>query len=116
MKKKPDAPLDALRREYKRLSERLAAIGYISQGTVLDRSTLRSPRAGYQWTRKVAKKTISVALSPEQYQSLKQAIANRRELDKTISKMERLSRQILFQTLPDTKRRKPLRKKVLGLV
>jgi hypothetical protein len=116
MKKKPDAALDALRREYKRLSKRLAGIGYISQGTVLDRSTLRSPRAGYQWTRKVAQKTISVALSPEQYQSLKQAIANRRELDKTISKMERLSRQILFQTLPDTNRRKPLRKKVLGLI
>ena len=116
MKKKTDAPLQALRREYKRLSEHLATIGYISQGTVLDRSTLRSPRAGYQWTRKVAKKTISVALSSEQYHSFKQAIANRRELDKTISKMEKLSRQILFHTLPDTNRRKRLSKRVLGLI
>jgi len=30
--------------------------------------------------------------------------------------MERLSRQILFATLPDTRRRKPLVKKVLGLI
>jgi hypothetical protein len=30
--------------------------------------------------------------------------------------MERLSRQILFETLPDTHRRKSLSKKVLGTI
>src|SRR4051794_15406397 len=34
---------------------------------------------------------------------------------KTITQMEKLSRQILFETLPDTGRRKSLPKKVLGL-
>ena len=71
--------------------------GYISHGSVLDRSTLRPPRSGYQWTRKVARKTITVALSPEQFQFLRKAIQNGRNLQKTIGKMERLSRQILFQ-------------------
>jgi hypothetical protein len=109
-------PASALPRPYQRLAARLAHTGYISQGSVLDRSTLRPPRSGYQWTRKVARKTITVALSPEQFQSLRQAIANARKLQKTIAKMERLSRQILFATLPDTRRRKPLVKKVLGLI
>ncbi len=83
---------------------------------MLDRSTLHPPRSGYQWTRKVARKTITVALSPEQFASLRQAVANRRTLQKTIAKMEQLSRKILFDALPDTNRRKPLGNKVLGLI
>jgi hypothetical protein len=116
MKEKFTSRADALHRQYQRLSRSLAGIGYISQGSVLDRSTLKPPRSGYQWTRKIAQKTITLALSPEQFQSLKKAIANRRKLDKTISKMENLSRQILFETLPDTNRRKSLPKKVLGTI
>jgi len=107
-------PLQSLQRAYRRLSGSLAGIGYISQGSVLDRSTLQPPRSGYQWTRKLAQKTITVALSPEQFQHLRNAIENRRTLTKTLTKMEKLSRQILFSTLPDTSRRKPLPKKVLG--
>ena len=106
----------ALARQYDQLRRSLAHLGYISQGSVLDRSTLHPPRSGYQWTRKVARKTITVALSPEQFDSLSQAVANRRTLQKTIAKMEQLSRQILFDTLPDARRRKPLGKKVLGLI
>jgi hypothetical protein len=115
MKKKP-APPDALKRQYHRLRESLAQIDCISHGSVLDRSTLRPPRSGYQWTRKEARKTITVALSPEQFQFLRKAIENRRNLQKTIGKMERLSRQILFESIPDTHRRKSLPKKVLGLI
>ena len=114
--KKTASPLNAWERQYERLRLRLAQTGYISQGSVLDRSTLKSGRSGYQWTRKVAKKTITVALSREQFQSLKQAIENERKLWKTMEQMERLSRQILFATVPDTCRRKRLSKKVLGLI
>lgn len=116
MKKKKTARSAPLHREYQRLSRSLAEIGYISQGSVLDRSTLQPPRSGYQWTRKVARKTITVALSAEQFRSLGKAIANRRTLEKTVTKMEKLSRQILFETLPDTRRRKILPKKVLGTI
>jgi hypothetical protein len=114
--KKKTAPTGALQRQYRRLCSSLARTGYISQGSVLDRSTLRCPRSGYQWTRKVASKTITVALSPEQYGALAEAIDNRRRLEGTIRKMEKLSRQILFGNLPDTHRRKSLPKKVLGLI
>ena len=113
MKKKNGAD-DARPRHYQRLCARLANLGYISQGSVVDRAQLRPPRSGYQWTRKVARKTITVALSREQFLALRTAIQNRRVLQKTMAQMEKLSRQILFGTLPDTRRRKPLPKKVLG--
>jgi hypothetical protein len=115
MKKQP-ASVDALRRQYQRLCASLVSTGYISQGSVLDRSQLRTPRSGYQWTRKVARKTVTVALSPEQFRSLAEAIQNRRHLEKTIAQMERLSRQILFKTVPDTHRRKTLPKRTLGFI
>jgi hypothetical protein len=114
--KKKTVSARVLQRQYQRLCSSLASTGYISQGSVLDRSRLRPSRSGYQWTRKVARKTITVALSPEQFHSLGLAIQNRRRLQKTIAKMEKLSRQILFGTLPDTRRRKSLPKKVLGLI
>jgi len=109
-------PTASLERRYQRLCASLASTGYISQGSVLDRSTLRPPRSGYQWTRKLARKTITLALSPQQFDFLRKAIENRRRLQKTIDAMEKLSRQILFQTLPDTRRLKPLRKKDFGLI
>jgi hypothetical protein len=114
MKKRKNLTLQSLERQYRRLSSSLAGLGYISQGSVLDRSTLRPPRSGYQWTRKLAQKTVTVALSPEQFQHLRKAIRNRRALSKTLTQLENLSRQILFSALPDTTRRKPLPKKVLG--
>ena len=114
--KNKTASTESLVRQYQRLRSSLASIGYISQGSVLDRSRLRPPRSGYQWTRKVARRTITVALSQEQFHALGAAIQNRRKLQKTITQMEKLSRRILFGTLPDTSRHKSLPKKVLGLI
>lgn len=111
--KKP--PVTSWRREYERLRQTLARTGYITQGSVVDRSRLKNPRSGYQWTRKAAQKTITVALTAQQFRALRQAIQNRQALAKTLGRMERLSRKILFATLPDTQRRKHLSPKVLGL-
>src|SRR5258708_39490217 len=108
MSQKKALSLESLQKQYQRLSGSLAGIGYISQGSVVDRSKLRRPRSGYQWTRKVAQKTLTVALSPEQFQEVRKAVENRRRLAKTLAIMESLSRQILFVSLPDTRRRKPL--------
>jgi len=115
-KKTQTGPLEAWQRQYQRLRASLSRTGYISQGSVVDRSTLRAPRSGYQWTRKLARKTVTVALSLEQYRGLRVAIKNRRKLQRTIAQMEKLSRQILFKTVPDTRRRKSLPKRVLGLI
>src|SRR5260370_23682848 len=115
MRKTPVLP-DSLQHEYDRLRQSLAQIGYISQGSVLNRSTLRPPRSGYQWTRKVSGKTVTVALSAQQFSAFSQAVQNQRRLWKTVKKMEALSRRILFASLPDTQRRKKLSRKVLGLI
>lgn len=113
MKKTSGDPIQ-LEREYQRLRASVAKIGHISQGSVQDRTGRKSGR-GYQWTRKVAAKTVSVALTPEQFQKMKQAVANRRALQRLIQKMEQISRQIIFETSPHPARRKRLSKKVLGL-
>ena len=103
-----------LARQYARLQRQLAAIGWISHGSVQD----RGPGAGgpcYQWTRKEKGKTVTVALSVEQYTELKAAIENWRQLQKILRQMQHLSRQRIFQTLPPPPRRKRLSYKVLGL-
>jgi hypothetical protein len=101
--------------KYAQLRARLACLGWISQGYVQD----RGPGAGgpcYQWTRKVKAKTVSVALSREQYEALKQAIENWRQIQQILQHMQALSREVIFTTLPNPPRRKRLSKKVLGLI
>jgi len=53
--------------------------------------------ACYPWTRKVKGKTVCVALSREQYEWLKQAIANWRTVQGVIRQMQRLSREELLR-------------------
>lgn len=104
----------ALRRRYAALRQSLQRVGWISQGHVQD----RGPGAGgpcYQWTRKVKGKTVSVALSQEQYHWLKAAIENWQALQKTLKEMQQLSRTELFRSVPGPVRRKRLPKKVLGV-
>lgn len=103
-------------KHYAALRKSLARTGYISDGSVLDRAQLKPPRAGYQWTRKVGQKTVTVALSAEQFRAMKQAVQNRRRLRKTLRAMEALSRQILFATTRDTRRFKPFKPKDLRLI
>ena len=112
--KNHSSSLRALNRQYDRLRQRLARIGYISQGSVLQRSVATSGRSGYQWTRKVAQKTITVSLSQDQFAAMRRAVSNERKLWKTVKQMESLSRQIIFASTSDTQRRKRMSKKVLG--
>lgn len=109
---KPD--LVQIQAEYERLRARLGQLGWISHGYAQD----RGPGAGgpcYQWTRKVKGKTVSVALSSEQYEALQQAITNWREAQDILKRMQVLSREVIFGTLPSPPRRKRLGKRVLGL-
>jgi hypothetical protein len=102
--------------EYKRLCRNLSQVGYLSQGSVQDRTARSGGGAGYQWTRKVAQKTVTVSLTAEQYVKMKTAILNYRRLRGQLKKMEHLSRRIIFQTTPHPARRKPLTQKVLGTI
>lgn len=104
----------AAKAEYRRLLKSLSRTGPVSHGYVQD----RGPGAGgpcYQWTRKERGKTVSVALSKEQFEAMREAIANWREVQRTLKRMEQITRSIIFSSMPDTKRRKPLAKKALAL-
>jgi len=109
-------PIPSARRaQYQQWARRLAGLGWISDGYVQD----RGPGAGgpcFQWTRKVKGKTVSVALSRDQFLWLQEAIANWKELKITLRQMQRLSRRELFETVPGPKRRKRLGKRVLGAI
>lgn len=112
---KRDFSLTGNQARYARLRRQLSALGWISEGYVQD----RGPGAGgpcYQWTRKVRKKTVSVALSKEQFEWLSQAITNWRQAKAILKEMQQLSREVLFTTIPNPNRRKRLGKKVLGLI
>lgn len=101
--------------QYAQLRARLSRLGWLSHGYVQD----RGPGAGgpcYQWSRKVKAKTVSVALSQEQYAAFKQAIENWRQAQEVLQRMRALSRQVIFETLPNPPRRKRLSRKVLGLI
>lgn len=100
---------------YRQLQRQLAQIGYLSQGSVFER-TPGQQGSRYVWTRKVRAKTVTVALSQEQYQWLAQAVLNQRQLERIVARMQTLSRQVLFETVPGVVRRKRLGKRVLGLI
>jgi len=100
--------------QYEQLRRPLGRIGLISQGSVQDRTQRYGGGAGYQWTRKVAQKTVTVSLSPEQFAKMRAAVANYRRLRRQLRQLEMLSRRIIFQGLPHPSRRKRLSQKVLG--
>ena len=103
-----------LKAEYRRLRARLGKTGWISHGYVQD----RGPGAGgpcYQWTRKECGKTVSVALSKEQYEQMKKAIEAWRDVQAVLKRMEQISRTLIFENTPGPVRRKPLTARVLGL-
>jgi hypothetical protein len=99
---------------YRRLRGRLAQIGWIALGSVLERNLPGQGGPRYQWSRRVGGKTVTVALSAEQFAWLKQAIANQRKVELLLRRMHELTLAHMWQHLPSTSHRKPLSKKMLG--
>jgi hypothetical protein len=102
-------------KEYQSLLQELSSIGWISEGYAQNRGRGAGGPC-FQWTRKVKGKTVSVALSEEQFEALAQAIRTWQKTKRIIKRMQQLSREEIFTNLPGTKRRKRLSKKVLGLI
>ena len=115
MKKKSASAADPLPAAYRRRQDQLARIGWIALGTVLERNRPGQGGPRYQWSRRVEGKTITVALSAEQFAWLKTAIANQRQAWAILEQMHRLTLQHMWQTLPGTTHRKRLSNKTLGL-
>jgi hypothetical protein len=112
---KETASLTQLHQRHQQLRRQLSQLGLISQGSVQDRTARQGGGAGYQWTRKVAQKTVTVSLTVDQFTKMKEAVANYRILRQQLREMENVSRRIIFQTMPHPGRRKRLSQAVLGL-
>lgn len=112
---KKSETLESLENEYARLRDELGKVGYLSKGSVVQRAPGK-PGSRYQWTTKVKNKTVSLSLSEEQYEWLKQAVANQRKTERLLKQMHQLSRKIMRLKFPDINRRKKLNPKVLRLI
>ena len=115
-----DSELARLQRRYRVLTEQIRDLGFIATGSVIERYTVCAvagcrchadppQRHGpyFQHTRKVAGKTVTVRLTPEQAQRYREQITNRRRLDELITAMDEIStqaRELLLAPLQPTKR------------
>ena len=66
--------------EYERLRARLGQTGWIALGTLIERGLPGQGGPRYQWSRRAGGKTVTVALSIEQFEWMKKAIANQRKV------------------------------------
>ncbi|NQU09978.1 hypothetical protein HQ590_04245 [bacterium] len=110
--KRPPSVLPAA---FRRLQAQLRQIGWVALGSVLERNKPGQGGPRYQWSRRVDRKTVTVALSAEQFAWLKMAIANQRKVWEVLLRMQQLSVQHMWKTLPSTSRRKRLSKRTLGI-
>jgi hypothetical protein len=108
----PPPPLPAA---YRRLRDQLSQVNWIALASVLERSQPGQGGPRYQWSRRVGPKTVTVALSAEQFAWLKQAIANQRKVWDILLEMQQRTVAWMWKNLPSTTRRKRLSKKTLGL-
>lgn len=106
-------PLGPPPTSYTRLLARLAQSGWFAQGTVVCRS-LRRRVAGrwvqkgpyYLWTGKRRGKTVCFALSRQQYEVAKRAIAANRKVMSIVNKLQAATLDTILRKLPGVQKRK----------
>jgi hypothetical protein len=114
MKRERQAPGPDLPAVYRRLQCRLSQICWVALGSLVERNQPGQGGPRYQWSRRVGRKTVTVALSAGQFAWLKETLAHQREVWDILTKMQQLTVRQLWK-LPGTTRRKRLSKKTLGL-
>jgi hypothetical protein len=111
-----DSQLAHLQRRYHELTDQIRELGFIATGSVIERYTVCAAagchchadpptRHGpyWQYTRKVAGKTITARLTAQQAQRYREQIANRRRLDELVAAMDQIATQARELPATDTK-------------
>ncbi len=101
--------------QYHRLRRKLSKIGWIALGSLVERDKPGQGGPRYQWSRRIGPKTVTVALSAEQFHWLKQAITNQRAVWDILMQLQQMTAQHVLKKLTGPARRKSLSKKELGL-
>jgi hypothetical protein len=106
------------RARYEALKRAISALGPIRRGSLVRRfmpcgkpgcgcqaspPTLHGPY--YQWTRKVAGKTVTVRLTPEEARLVNGWISTGRQLDQIVAQMETVSLRITQRVLTQRRNR-----------
>lgn len=100
-------PLHTLPNAYQKLRETLGEIPLIANGSVMEvPPRTENGNTTYIWTRKVKSKTVTVALSKEQFHTFSKAIEANRRIEDTLNKMRAISEKYVLETLPGVTRRK----------
>ena len=100
---------------YRRLRQRLSRTDWVALGSLIERSQPGQGGPRYQWSRRVGRKTVTVALSAQQFAWLQEAINNQREVWEILQRMQQLTLQYMWKNLPNPSRRKRLSKQTLGV-
>ena len=100
------ARMKVYREQYRALTERLAETGFVWHGSLqwrlltcgkMNCACRTDPEARHgpypYWTRKEKQKTISKLLSAEEAELYEEWIANRRQLERIVREMQKLSRR-----------------------
>ena len=69
----------ALPPEYRRLRQKLSHVGWIALGSLVERDQPGQGGPRYQWSRRIGPKTVTVALSAEQFRSGKTGLRRRHQ-------------------------------------
>jgi hypothetical protein len=107
------AQLNQLIRSFNQQVGKVEPEGYILQGSVVRRNLRRRARGViktygpyYLWTRKVNNKTVTLALTTEQAQIMRDAIRRNRRLEQRLTDLRSLSEQIIRAITPCVAKRK----------
>src|SRR5712671_6694754 len=105
LKSTPELPL-----EYQRLRDKLSNVSWIALGSLVERKKPRQGGPRYQWSRRIGTKTVTVALSSEQFDWLKQAINNQRAVWDILMRLQQLTAKHAMENIVGPPRRKRLSK------
>jgi len=113
---KQDKELAQKQKRYGQLTQRLAKVGHVLQGTITERTIRREFPKGsgkhkdygpyYQWTWKHKGKTVTVNLSASQAKAYRRAINQHRKMESILEQLRALSREILDMKTESVKRRR----------
>jgi len=99
--------LDGLIRRFNKQMDDLPPSGYVLQGSVVKRYLQRPGADGcktygpyYLWTRKIANKTVTYALTTHQAKIIQQAIRTNRLMESRFTKLRALCEQIILAITP----------------
>lgn len=106
MKKRGEKTLDKIMDPYREIVQLLKGNPDILLGTVAAKAAL-SPTANvtYVWTRKIRAKTVSQALSKEQYDAFRKAIKIHRKIESRLDQIRETSIRNILESIPGVKKK-----------